>query len=66
MRDINSVSAQVVNSAMKVHSALGPALREIACEGCLLHDLCKRGLKRMVNKLEPSASLRSLRGETDD
>ena len=26
----------------------------------------KDGLKRMVNKLEPSASLRSLRGETDD
>jgi len=26
----------------------------------------KDGLKRMDNKLEPSASLRSLRGETDE
>jgi len=141
MRDINSVSAQVVDFAMKVHSALGPGLLESAYEGCLLHELRKRGLKalsqvalavvydqikidvgyrvdlliedcvmvelksieklapiheaqlltylklsgikvgllmnfnvlhlkdglkRMVNNLEPSASLRSLRGETDD
>ena len=48
MRDINSVSDAVVDSAMKVHSALGPwglGLLESAYEGCLLHELRKRGLK---------------------
>lgn len=30
---------------MKVHSALGPGLLESAYEGCLKHELTKRGLK---------------------
>ncbi|HSZ59865.1 MAG TPA: GxxExxY protein [Tepidisphaeraceae bacterium] len=141
MRDINQISAEIIDAAIKVHSALGPGLLESAYEGCLLHELRKRGLKvlpqvvlpvvydgvkidvgyridlliedcvmvelksieklapiheaqlltylklsgikvgllinfnvlhlkdglkRMVNKLEPSASLRALRGEADD
>jgi GxxExxY protein len=141
MRDINQISAQIIDAAMKVHSALGPGLLESAYEGCLLHELrkcglkvlsqvvlpvvydgvkidagyridlliencvmvelksieklapiheaqlltylklsgikvgllinfnvlhLKDGLKRMVNKLEPSASLRALRGEPDE
>jgi hypothetical protein len=69
MRDIKSVSPRVVDSAMKCARRWGegrPGLLESADEGCLLHELRKRGLKRMVSKLEPSASLRSLRGQTDD
>jgi GxxExxY protein len=43
--NINDVSGQVVDAAMKVHSALGPGLLESAYQGCLLHELRKRGLK---------------------
>jgi hypothetical protein len=46
VRDINQISAQIIDAAMKVDSALGPGL--------------------LVNRLEPSASLRALRGEADD
>jgi hypothetical protein len=39
-------------------------MRNINRISSVLH--LKEGLKRMVNKLEPSASLRALRGEADD
>jgi GxxExxY protein len=42
---INEVSGQIVDAAMKVHTALGPGLLESAYEGCLLHELRKRGLR---------------------
>lgn len=42
---INEVSGQVIDAAMKVHTALGPGLLESAYEGCLLHELRKRGLR---------------------
>ena len=42
---INEVSGQVVDAAMKVHTALGPGLLESAYEACLFHELGKRGLK---------------------
>jgi GxxExxY protein len=42
---IDEVSGQVVDAAMKVHTALGPGLLESAYEGCLLHELRKRGLR---------------------
>jgi GxxExxY protein len=35
----------VVDSAMKVHSALGPGLLESAYEMCLIRELRKRGLR---------------------
>ncbi len=41
--DLNKVSGQVVDAAMKVHSALGPGLLESAYEACLKHELGKRG-----------------------
>jgi GxxExxY protein len=41
----NEVSGQVVDAAMKVHTALGPGLLESAYEGCLAYELRKRGLK---------------------
>jgi GxxExxY protein len=42
--NINYASGQVVDSAMKVHSTLGPGLLESAYEICLAHELRKRGL----------------------
>jgi len=42
--DINYVSGQVVDAAMRVHSVLGPGLLESAYQVCLAHELRKRGL----------------------
>jgi GxxExxY protein len=53
MTDINQISAQIVDAAMKVHSALGPGLLESAYEGCLIHELRKRGLKALSQVLLP-------------
>ncbi len=44
----NEVSGQIVDAAMKVHTALGPGLLESAYEGCLAYELRKRGLKVAV------------------
>jgi GxxExxY protein len=43
--DLKKVTGQVVDAAMKVHSALGPGLLEKAYQVCLLHELRKRGLR---------------------
>jgi GxxExxY protein len=45
--DINAVSGQVVDAAIRVHSVLGPGLLESAYEACLAHELRKRGFKVM-------------------
>ena len=42
--DVNYCSGQIVDAAMKVHSALGPGLLESAYQACLAHELRKRGL----------------------
>ena len=42
--DINDVSGQVVDAAIKVHSVLGPGLLEHAHEACLSAELITRGL----------------------
>ena len=44
MKDINAISAEIVDAAMKVHSALGPRLLESAYLACLAHELRSRGL----------------------
>lgn len=44
VNDINVRSGQVVDAAMRVHSALGPGLLEGAYEACLAYELRKRGL----------------------
>ena len=41
----NTTSGVVVDSAMKVHSALGPGLLESAYHACLAHELRQRGVK---------------------
>ena len=43
--DRNEISGEIVNAAMKVHSALGPGLLESAYAACLRHELIKRGLR---------------------
>ena len=43
--ELNVISGQIVDAAMRVHSALGPGLLESAYESCLLFELHKRGLK---------------------
>jgi GxxExxY protein len=37
-------AAAIVDSALRVHSALGPGLLESVYETCLAHELTKRGL----------------------
>ena len=41
---INRLTGTIISSAMHVHSVLGPGLLESAYQGCLAHDLKKRGL----------------------
>ena len=42
---INDFTGQIVDAAMKVHTALGPGLLESTYEVCLAYDLSKRGLR---------------------
>jgi len=43
--ELNEISGQVLDAAMKVHSILWPGLLENAYEVCLKYELEKRGLK---------------------
>lgn len=43
--EINLRSGEVVDAAMRVHSALGPGLLEGAYEACLAYELRSRGLE---------------------
>jgi GxxExxY protein len=47
--DVNDVSREVVDAAMRVHSALGPGLLESAYQVCLVHELRRRGLHVLDN-----------------
>jgi GxxExxY protein len=40
---VNQISGAIISSAMHVHSVLGPGLLESAYQGCLAHELKKRG-----------------------
>ena len=40
----NSITGQIVDSAIKVHSALGCGLLESVYETCLAHELGRRGV----------------------
>jgi GxxExxY protein len=44
----NEISGAVVDSAMKVHSALGPGLLETVYLACLVHEVNQRGLRTAV------------------
>jgi GxxExxY protein len=41
---INRISGQIVNSALRVHSALGPGLLESAYRACLSYELRQQNL----------------------
>ena len=43
--ELNARTGQIVDAAMRVHSALGPGLLESAYEACLAHELRKRGFR---------------------
>ncbi len=43
--DIEEVATLIVDSAIKVHRALGPGLLESAYQQCLAYELRKRGLQ---------------------
>jgi GxxExxY protein len=43
--ELNEISGQIIDAAIKVHSALGPGLLESAYEACLMFELKKRGLR---------------------
>ncbi|HTU24237.1 MAG TPA: GxxExxY protein [Pirellulales bacterium] len=42
--ELNEISGQIVDAAMKVHSALGPGLLESAYHRCLFYELGERQL----------------------
>ncbi|MGC8550376.1 MAG: GxxExxY protein [Acidobacteriaceae bacterium] len=43
-KKLNAISGTVIDSAVKVHTALGPGLLENAYRACLAHELATRGL----------------------
>lgn len=51
--EIEIVGKQIVDSAMKVHTTLGPGLLESAYQYCLTHELRKRGLKVETEVTQP-------------
>ena len=51
--DLNEISGIVIDSAMKVHTALGPGLLENAYEVCLKHELSNRQLRVMNQVMLP-------------
>jgi len=53
MRDIEEIARAIVNSAVKVHRALGPGLLESAYQKCLAYELRKAGHKVETEVLLP-------------
>ena len=45
--NVNEITGQIVDSAMKVHSQLGPGLLESAYQGCLLFELHQRNIQAL-------------------
>ncbi len=43
--EIEQVAKTIVDSAVKIHRALGPGLLESAYQQCLAYELQKRGLR---------------------
>jgi GxxExxY protein len=51
--EMERVATQIVDSAIKVHRAVGPGLLESAYQQCLAYELHKRGLQVMTEVLLP-------------
>lgn len=43
--DVEDIAREIVDSAVKIHRALGPGLLESAYQRCLAYELQKRGLQ---------------------
>jgi GxxExxY protein len=50
---INDITHEILDSAYKVHTALGPGLLESSYKACLVYELKKKGLKVEVEKPVP-------------
>ena len=51
--DVEEIAKIIVDSAIKVHRALGPGLLESAYQHCLAYELRKRGLRVECEALLP-------------
>jgi hypothetical protein len=51
--ELNHISGEIVQAAIKVHSALGPGLLGSAYRACLSHELARRGLRYEVERVLP-------------
>ncbi|MEJ5316066.1 MAG: GxxExxY protein [Tenuifilum sp.] len=51
--EANWITREILDSAYKVHSALGPGLLESAYQACLAYELQKKGLKVETEKPVP-------------
>jgi len=51
--EINQITHEILDSAYKVHTALGPGLLESAYQACLVYELRKKGLKVETEKPLP-------------
>jgi len=51
--EINQITQEILDSAYKVHTALGPGLLETAYRKCLAYELRKKGLKVEEEKPVP-------------
>ena len=51
--DLNEITHEILDSAYKIHSKLGPGLLESAYQACLVYELRKKGFKVEVEKPLP-------------
>ncbi|MDY0344793.1 MAG: GxxExxY protein [Lentimicrobium sp.] len=51
--ETNQITHEILDSAYKIHSALGPGLLESAYKACLIYELKKKGFKIEVEKALP-------------
>lgn len=51
--EINQITHEILDSAYKVHTALGPGLLESAYQACLVYELKKKGFKVETEKPLP-------------
>jgi GxxExxY protein len=47
--DVNDVTGEIVDAAIRVHSGVGPGLLESAYQVCMEYELSKRGLRIQAN-----------------
>jgi GxxExxY protein len=51
--EINQITHEIIDSAYKVHSTLGPGLLESAYQACLAYELQKKGFQVEIEKPVP-------------